>query len=117
MGRTSREKGKRGEREVAQALRVLGFDARRAQQYAGADGTADVLTSIDGIHWEVKRYARIASLRFLEQARRDAPEGVVPVVACREDRGPWVVQVDLKDLPDLARRIVAALETSTTTPE
>lgn len=117
MGRASREKGKRGEREVASALRAMGFDSRRAQQYAGADGTADVLTSIGGTHWEVKRYARIGSLRFLEQARRDAPEGSIPVVACREDSGPWVIQVDLKDLPLLAERIAAARGTSTSTSE
>lgn len=115
MGRQSREKGKRGEREVAQALRDLGFDARRTQQYAGSDGTADIRSSITGTHWEVKRYARIASLRFLEQAQRDAHPGDVPVVACREDGGPWVIQVQLQDLPDLARKIVAALERSTTT--
>ena len=117
MGLASREKGKRGEREVAQALRDLGFDARRTQQYAGADGTADIRSSISGTHWEVKRYAKIAALRFLDQARRDAPPGDVAVVACREDGGPWVIQVELANLPTLARKIVAALERSTTTSE
>lgn len=117
MGRSSREKGKRGERELAEALRGLGFDARRTQQYAGTAGTADVSSSIDDVHWEVKRYARIASLRFLEQAERDCDDQAIPVVACREDRGRWAVILRLDDLPRLAEAIAGARGTSPTTPE
>ena len=111
MGRTSREKGKRGEREFAKALRDLGVEARRTQQYAGADGTSDVVSSIPGVHWEVKRYARIGSIRFLEQAERDSLPEDLPVVAMREDRGGWVVAVRLEHLVDLAERVVKSLET------
>ena len=39
-GRMSREKGKRGERELANALKTLGHDARRGQQYSGTETTA-----------------------------------------------------------------------------
>jgi Holliday junction resolvase len=111
MGRTSREKGKRGERELAQALRDLGIDARRSVQYSGREGTADLTTSLPGVHWEAKRSARIAALRFLEQAERDSPATDLPVVACREDRGPWTVIVRLEDLPRLAEKIAEHLET------
>ena len=37
MGKTSREKGKRGEREVAGLLRSYGYDARRGVQYHGGE--------------------------------------------------------------------------------
>jgi Holliday junction resolvase len=40
----SRAKGARGERELASVLRNEGFDARRGQQYCGANGDADLLT-------------------------------------------------------------------------
>lgn len=34
----SRQKGARGERELAKKLREYGFDSRRGQQYSGANG-------------------------------------------------------------------------------
>jgi Holliday junction resolvase len=117
MGRTSREKGKRGEREFARLLAGLGFEARRTQQFSGREGTADVASSIPGVHWEVKRYARIAAMRFLEQADRDRTDDALPVVAMREDSGPWVVMIKADDVVDLVERIVAARETSTTTSD
>ena len=106
MGRSSRDKGKRGELDLAKALRDLGFDARRSVQYSGREGTADLATSIPGVHWEAKRYARIAALRFLEQAERDCLSNELPVVACREDGGKWTVMVRLEELPRLAEKIV-----------
>lgn len=105
----SREKGKRGEREFAAFLRSTGFDARRTQQFSGDAGTADVDSSIDGVHWEVKRRSGIASLRFMEQAERDSLESI-PVVAMREDRGPWHLMILAEDLERFARKIVDALD-------
>ena len=49
MGKASRDKGKRGERELAGKLREYGYDCRRGQQYAGANGDADVV-GLPGIH-------------------------------------------------------------------
>lgn len=51
----SREKGKRGERELAGELRRHGYDARRGQQYCGANGDADVV-GLPGLHIECKRW-------------------------------------------------------------
>ncbi len=112
MGRASREKGKRGEREFARLLNEMGIDARRSQQFSGAAGDADLVTSMPGVHWEVKRYARVAAIRFLEQAERDSKKDLA-VVALREDRGSWVVMVRAENLEALARQIVAGLPTST----
>lgn len=115
MGRASREKGKRGEREFVHALRALGIDARRTQQFSGKAGDADVDSELEGIHWEVKRRTSIAATRFLEQADADRKENQSPVVAMREDRGPWMILLKLNDLETLARTLVDALETSPTT--
>ncbi len=55
MSKMSKEKGKHGEREVAELLRKYGFDARRGQQFSGGDGSPDVVHNIEGLHIEVKR--------------------------------------------------------------
>ena len=109
MGRASREKGKRGEREFAAFLRDLGIEARRTQQFSGTEGTADVSSSLDGVHLEVKRYAGIAAFRFLEQAERDSDPDDLPVVAMREDRGEWAIMLRAKHLPEMAMKTAAAL--------
>lgn len=54
----SRNKGAAGERELAGKLRDYGYDARRGQQYSGANGDADVV-GLPGIHIEVKRVERL----------------------------------------------------------
>ena len=54
MGKSQREKGKRGERELAGQLREYGYDCRRGQQYCGCSGAADVV-GLPGIHIEFHR--------------------------------------------------------------
>ena len=49
----SRQKGKRGERELASYLRGLGYDARRTQQYSG-EGESDVVVEGLPLHIECK---------------------------------------------------------------
>jgi len=109
MGRLSRQKGKRVEREAAAALAaVLGIEARRSVQYSGRAGDADLQTSLPGIHFEVKARAGHACLRFHEQATSDAGLDAVPVVMLREDGDPrFYALVALDHLPQLAATIVA----------
>lgn len=97
IGRASREKGKRGERELAAIIRSYGFvDARRGQQYCGASGDADV-TGIPGVHIECKRVENLRLWDALDQSIWDAREGEIPVVAHRKSRKPWVVILQLDD--------------------
>ena len=49
----SKAKGARFERLLASKLRDYGYDARRGQQYCGANGDADVI-GLPGIHIEDK---------------------------------------------------------------
>ena len=106
----SREKGKRGEREFANELRKLGINARRSQQFCGTDGTADVKTDIEGVHVEVERRGKIAAIRFLEQAERDKNDEDFPIVAMREDRGPWTVMFRLDNLQDVVRAFAGRIK-------
>lgn len=103
--KNSCRKGKAGEREAAHELaRVLGIDARRGQQFAGSPESPDVVTSLGGVHWEVKRVERLNVKQALEQSTADAG-GDCPVVLHRPNGAPWMVTVRLDDLPRLARRI------------
>lgn len=92
----SREKGKRGELELARALRALGYDCRRGQQYSGANGDADVV-GLPGVHIECKRVERLNLYDAMAQAKHDATEGETPVVAHRKDRCVWLVTLELED--------------------
>ena len=102
MGAMSRNKGKRGERELASALRELGFDARRGQQYCGACGDADVV-GLPGLHIECKRSERLELYAALAQAASDAQGGELPVVMHRKNDCGWVAVMRLEDLMALYR--------------
>ena len=87
----SRQKGKRGELELAKMLRDYGFtEARRGQQYSGASGDADVV-GIPGVHIECKRVENLNIYAAMEQASRDAKGKDVPVVFHRKNGKPWLV--------------------------
>ena len=92
----SRQKGKRGELELAAVLRAHGYSARRGQQYAGANGDADVV-GLPGVHIECKRVERLNLDAAMAQAVRDARDGELPVVAHRRSRQPWLVTMRLED--------------------
>lgn len=98
MGKFSRDKGARGERELAAKLRETGVaDAYRSRQYCGSSASADVL-GIPKVHAEVKRCERLSIYSAYEQAERDA-EGTsdMPTVFHRRNGKPWVVVIRLKD--------------------
>ena len=97
----SREKGKRGERELAKVLRDLGYNTRRGQQYSGLQGDADVI-GIEGLHIECKRVERGLNLdEALNQSVRDAREGELPVVMHRRNKERWKVTLYLEDFDKL----------------
>ena len=82
MGKMQREKGKRGERELAGILRDYGYNCRRGQQYCGTSGDADVI-GLPNVHIEVKRVEDLRLRKALQQSSRDARAGEIPVVMHR----------------------------------
>lgn len=92
----SREKGCKGERELAKILRDYGYMARRGQQYSGANGDADVV-GITGVHIECKRVERLNIHDAMNQAVRDARDGEIPAVMHRKNRTEWLVTQRLED--------------------
>ena len=92
----SRQKGSRGERELASILREYGYDTRRGQQYCGANGDADVV-GIPGLHIECKRVERLNIENAIAQSERDAREGEIPVVMHRKNNCKWLVTMSLEE--------------------
>jgi len=93
------KKGKRGERELCRALREQGYGAIRSQQVAGIssiDKTADILTSLPHVRWEVKRTSAGTKLShqsviddWVQTAQEETPDEQLWVVAWRPDHGKW----------------------------
>lgn len=91
----SKQKGKRGELEVAKMLQLIGYDARRSVQYCGSSGDAADVVGVGGLHLEVKRTETISIRKWMEQAERDAEKsGRTPVVVFRSNGKRWRVCLD-----------------------
>ena len=109
MGRSQRQKGKRGERMAAKAVgAALGVNARRGVQYKGGADSADIEVDIPGIHWEVKFVEREAVRAWMKQAREECG-GMVPVVLHKRSREEWLVTVSMERLYEFVIRMAAAV--------
>lgn len=98
----SRQKGAAGERELAKVLRIHGYDARRGQQYCGANGDADVI-GLPGLHVECKRVERLDLYGAMEQAKADARPDEFPVVMHRRNNAAWLATIALDDFMEIYR--------------
>ena len=100
MAVNSKQKGARGEREVAALLRSYGYtEAKRGCQYHGGPDSPDVEGLAD-IHIEVKRVERLNITEAMEQAERDCG-GAIPTVWHRKNKTPWLVTMHLDDFMKL----------------
>jgi Holliday junction resolvase len=101
MAASSRRKGVKGEREVAQVWQAAGLEVRGLE--SGGD---HVVISGNGVtlHSEVKRAERLKLPEWLRQAAAEAPQGTVPVVAFRQNRGEWYAALPLAALAELVKR-------------
>lgn len=102
MSVNSRQKGSRGERELANKLKEYGYGTRRGQQYCGANGDADVI-GLPGIHIECKRVESLNLSKAMEQAKNDVSEGEIPTVFHRKNREEWLVTMPLEAWINLYR--------------
>jgi Holliday junction resolvase - archaeal type len=96
MGKMSRDKGKRGELELAKILREYGYETRRGQQFCGAKGDADVI-GLPGIHIEVKRVEKLNLYEAVKQSVRDSVYEDLPAVFHRKNNQEWLVTMRLTE--------------------
>ena len=90
MGKASRSKGQRGEREVAKLLEAAGFEASRHRIGAAND---DILHDIPGVSIEVKRSEKLMLPAWIRQADEQAGDDREPVLFFRQSRQPWRVVI------------------------
>lgn len=92
----SRDKGKRGELELAKKLKEYGYETRRGQQYCGSNGDADVV-GLPGMHIECKRVEKLNLYDAMSQAVSDAKENEMPAVFHRKNNCEWLVTMRFDD--------------------
>lgn len=98
----SRNKGKNGELELAQFLRDRGYpEAKRGVQYHGGPDSPDITGGPDGFHLECKRTEAGNLYKWLEQAKRDAAAGKIPLVVHRKNGKEWVAILPFEDFLNL----------------
>lgn len=100
MGKASRDKGKRFERQLASLFREQGYDARRTAQYCGNTGDASDVTGLPGIHVEAKHVEQMRLYEWIAQAKRDAAAGggnSLPAVFHKKNNAEILVSMTLED--------------------
>ena len=102
MGKMSKSKGARGEREAAKELnKIFNIDAYRGRQYSGSPESPDVV-AMSEVHFEVKRTERLQLYPSLDQSSNDSGDAI-PVVLHRKNRRRWVLVAYLDDIPNLCK--------------
>lgn len=101
----SKQKGKRGELELAHYLTDRGFPARRGQQYEGGSDSPDVIIdNLPQYNIEVKRVDKgVKIYDWMDQAVRDSKGKKIPVVVHRKSHQPWVCILLIDDFLNLVR--------------
>ena len=106
----SRAKGQRGERAFAAFVRDhWNSHAYRGRQYHGRDDAPDVVTDIEGLHFEVKCVEALNIHKAWQQAHSDAGRDAVPVVAFKRNRGEWMLCVQAVDAESFAHRLLEGI--------
>lgn len=105
-GAMPRRKGVRGEQEVAAIFRAAGFDCDRTPNSGGLRIRGDLAGTVPA-HVEVKRQEVLRLPTWLRQAESEAPAGVTPVVAFRQNGGVWYAALPLAELVTLIAAAVA----------
>lgn len=101
QGRTSRNKGADGERELSKILKEYGYDTKRGFVFYHQ---SDVV-GLPGIHIECKRVERLNVQAAIEQAVNEAniKRDGIPTLFHRRNRKGWLVTMRLEDWVDLYR--------------
>lgn len=99
IGKSSKNKGKRGELELVHILNDNGLIARRGDCFRGESD----IVGLEGIHPEVKRVEKLniqtaMAQAILEAARKNDGK---PTVFHRRNQGKWMVTMMLDDWLDL----------------
>lgn len=97
MSRKERDKGVRGEQELAALFRDAGHQVEQLQR--NQNGVSDLV--IDRwLYVDSKRQERMQLAMWIRQATENAPDGTVPAVAFRASREPWGIWLPALDFAE-----------------
>lgn len=127
MGKMQRDKGANFEREIANAFKKEGINARRggASQAFSANLDPDVvLEDLPGLWIECKKGSKTYPLKALKQAKA-ACSNNTPVAICRDDREKTIVTMEwdffllllTATYPDIVKSEPLPLEHDSDTPQ
>lgn len=105
MGKFSRDKGKRFEREWAKYLRPLFPDARRGVQSRGGGAEVADIIGVPGFHFECKAREDASVYAALRQAEDEAGAGRYPVAVIKKSRKPVYVAMTRETFFDLLEEL------------
>lgn len=117
MSRAERDKGARGEREVAAIFRAAGFDCDRTPNSGALRIAGDLYGDALPLHVEAKNQRVLRIPLWLRQTLAEAPPDLFPLLAFRLDRrdhpgiGGWYGAMPLGDVISVFARASVALPT------
>ena len=104
MGKSSQQKGSRGERELVEILNGYGYQTQRG----GSEtfGTIPDIIGLPEIHIECKRCEKVRLSEWMNQAVKDSERfgDGLPAVFHRKNRSDWLVTMKLSDWMVIYRR-------------
>lgn len=100
-GKGRRNKGVRGEREVAKLFESAGFDVRGLEGLGDHIATRGAAGALTAFHLETKRQERVRVPEWLRQCQAETPAGMVPLLAFRQNEGEWIAVLPLNRLLEL----------------
>ena len=102
MGKMSKDKGARFERQIADYFTQEGYVCHRSAQYCGKTGEAPDVVGLPYIHIECKSYKDTEwDDKWMEQAKRDAKYKHIPIVVHKIDRHKPKVTLTAWDLSQM----------------
>jgi len=102
----SRQKGKRGELDLCHAMKaVMGWTARRSQQFCGDSGDSDVVVEEQPDLFVECKLVQALNLTAVMKLAVEQAGKKLPAVFHRRDREEWLVTVRLADLPRLLQTL------------
>ena len=100
MGKSQRNKGKRGERLVSGFLTDSGWPPRRSVQFCGRDPAAVADLVVEGfpqLAIEVKFRQAWSVDNWLRRQADECKDGQLPILFCKKDNEPLVVSLYADD--------------------
>jgi hypothetical protein len=102
----SRQKGARGERELANTLKELvGWNARRTAQFCGNAGDSDVvIEELPDVFVECKLVENLSIVPTMRKAIEQC-KGKLPIICHRKKQSEFLVTARLSDLVAISRMV------------